>query len=307
MITHKKRVRNLDRYVPEEYRGKALRAGVPNSAEHRKRLEQIGFPPGPLAAGDAVLPAVIGPVTRFNAEGKQRVRRDLEMETAYRQVEWHWKEYHGDQHIERSDFRDVPYRRYPRELIPPASMELHVLENPEGARFVATSPIDHTEENRDLLTHAINLCLEIFGECHLVSPDLVPAVKTPIRHLNWTLLPPGKHPWDRLKGHLQPLLDRAKKGKRGVIARRLEIINEHEPGFTAVGRGGFGGYVVFGFPEKDLYVCESAWYGNATYVFDKDWEALSQLSKAQILHNDFQKDRIVHREGWEDAVRGLLR
>ena len=34
-----------------------------------------------------------------------------------------------------------------------------------------------------------------------------------------------------------------------------------------------------------IYVLESFEYGNATYVFDEDWERLSQMTKAKIAHH----------------------
>ena len=46
--------------------------------------------------------------------------------------------------------------------------------------------------------------------------------------------------------------------------------------------------------------------GNATYVFDKDWEELSKLTKAQILDEGLQRDRVIHRKGWHQRIRHLL-
>jgi hypothetical protein len=45
---------------------------------------------------------------------------------------------------------------------------------------------------------------------------------------------------------------------------------------------------------------------NATYVFEQNWERLSQLSKAEILDRDLQKDRLIHREGWPEKIHTLL-
>lgn len=70
---------------------------------------------------------------------------------------------------------------------------------------------------------------------------------------------------------------------------------------------GFSRYVVFGFPQKNLYVVESMVYGNATYMFARDWESLSRMTKAEILEGGLHEQRLVHRLGWEDEVRRLLR
>ena len=113
-------------------------------------------------------------------------------------------------------------------------------------------------------------------------------------------------PWQRLRTHVDPFVEREPPGNRPVIRARLQRINGYEPEFAAVGRAGFDGYVIFGFPEKNLYVLESVHPDNATYVFEQNWERLSQLSKAEILDRDLQKDRLIHREGWPEKIHTLL-
>ncbi len=73
-----------------------------------------------------------------------------------------------------------------------------------------------------------------------------------------------------------------------------------------MGRAGFDGYVIFGFPQKNLFVLENVHSDNATYVFEEDWAELSQMTKAQILSHDLHKDRLIHRRGWPAKVRRLL-
>ena len=51
---------------------------------------------------------------------------------------------------------------------------------------------------------------------------------------------------------------------------------------------------------------ENVIYGNATYVFEDDWEQFSQLTKAEIIQNSLVKRRIEHRSGWEAEIRRLL-
>lgn len=126
------------------------------------------------------------------------------------------------------------------------------------------------------------------------------------RRLNWDILPPGNQPWEKIKERITPIVERAKKGNQGVILRRLEFMHKAVPEFIAQGRGGFSGYVVFGFPRKNLYVLESLYYGNATYVFREQWERLSQLTKAEILIGNSQAARVIHQPGWEKEMRRLL-
>ena len=81
---------------------------VPNSL-----LKQIGFSSAPVN-GETVLPApLFGPISRYNADGRVMVHKDLPMETAYRQIEWHWTEWRGRYDSEeQSKIVDVPYKRY---------------------------------------------------------------------------------------------------------------------------------------------------------------------------------------------------
>lgn len=306
MLIQQRRIRTLERHLSEEYQGQELRVGVVGLEQHRARLQRAGFSPA-LTVGERVLPVHVGPVSRFNAEGKFVVRRDLKKEEATRMIEWHWQEFRGrDDRVEKSDFKYITYMRYPRDQIPPPSVELAILQSVPGEGSVVTDPIVYDDEHRELLIHAINLCLEHFGECRVFTRELVPVFKGKIRRLNWSVLPPGNLPWEQFREQIQPIVNAAKKGNRGVIIRRLETINAYEPQFRAVGNGGFTGYIVMGFPKLNLYVCESIRYGNATYVFEEDWERLSQMSKAQILDENLQKARIVHTQGWPEGIRRLL-
>lgn len=148
--------------------------------------------------------------------------------------------------------------------------------------------------------------LEIFGEAETLTEDLDGYVVAEIRRLNWTLLPPGEHPWPRLRSHLNAHVEKAPAGNRPVLFHRLEMVNSFGSTFTAIGQAGFAGYIVFGFPERNLYVLESLYYGNATYIFAEDWEELSRRTKAEILAGGHEEARIIHREGWESALRQLL-
>jgi hypothetical protein len=184
---------------------------------------------------------------------------------------------------------------------------LEILKDVNGRKVISTAVLEYSQLNRENVLHAINLVLEIFGECEIYNAQMVPAISLSTKRLNWRILPKGRYPWDKLRISIQPMLDRAKKGNVGVISRRLEIINNLGPEFRAVGEAGFTGYVVFGFPEKNLYILESCLYGNATYVFEERWEDLSKKTKAEILNEKLQKARIIHREGWEENIRKMLR
>ncbi len=92
-----------------------------------------------------------------------------------------------------------------------------------------------------------------------------------------------------------------------MVENRLETINNYGPTFVAIGDGGFHGYVIFGFPEHGLFLLESSFEGNATYVFGERWEALSQLTKKEILAGNLQTARVIHRAvSWHGEIRQML-
>ena len=156
------------------------------------------------------------------------------------------------------------------------------------------------------MLHVVNLFLEIFGQCEVLDSQRNPMIKAPIRNLNWDVLPQGRYPLKVLEPKLRPIIERESKGNQLVVSMRLERINGHDPEFVAVGRNGFLGYLVFGFPKKNIFVLESTQTDNATYVFGQDWETLSRMTKAEILAGNLHRDRIIHVVRWFTDIETLL-
>lgn len=302
----KRRIRKVNNYLSEFRAGDAVFVGIPVVDVAAGRLAQVGLPDPPSIGATVLPPSDLGPVSLFNAEGRYNIRRDQPMETACRQVEWHWTEWHGPDPVEQSDVVDVPYKRYPREFIPPPSIELCVRNSARGQLLITAGPFTYSPGDTALLTHVTNLILEAFGECEFYDANLMPPITAPVRRLNWEILPAGRYPWERLEPHLRSLVHQSAEGNQPVIGWRLQHIAASNPEFVAIGKAGFHGYVVFGFPDHNVFILESIFYGNATYVFGEDWEHLSQRSKAEILAGGLQRDRIIHRKGWDRQLRRWL-
>lgn len=302
MKIKQKKVVKVENYLTDFNVNDEIIIMLGNLQEHSNKLSNIGFSED-LELGERILPAIVGSVSKFNAEGKYRIRKDKPKEiVVIYQREWHWKQWDGSEH---SKIVDVERPRYPREFIPPPGVEFEIVENDEGEKLLVTDAVTYTPENLDLIKHTINLFLEIFGECEIVNEEFEQPLGN-VKILNWTILPKGKYPWEKLKESIAPVLEKAKKGKVPIIESRLEHIAKYGTEDVMVGNAGFRGYVIFGFPEKDIYIVESAYYGNATYVFDKDFEELSKLTKAEILNEELQLARIIHSNGWSVHVDGLL-
>lgn len=306
MIITGKRKHKLDKQLHSLQEGATIILGVPVSEDIQETLSKIGF--DSLAEGETVLPSPIGPICRYNAEGKEILHKDQPMETAYRQAEWTWEQWAGRYDTETmSKIVDIPYQRYPRSFIPPPSLELSIAVNSQGEKYVISKKHRLDFDNPVELLHCINVFLEIFNQCQVLTKNLDGYSINRVRQLNWHILPPGKYPWKKLEGQLRPIIEKEKEQKQVVIRHRLELIDQYDPEFVAIGRAGFAGYLIFGFPGKNLYILESLYFGNATYVFEEEWERLSRLTKAEILTGNFQKDRIIHRVQWDKQVKKLLR
>ncbi|MDD5032157.1 MAG: hypothetical protein PHR36_03905 [Patescibacteria group bacterium] len=276
-----------------------------NIDRFKDKIQKIGF--SDTQIGATVLPSIVGPVTGYNAEGKNIIHKDRPMETAYRQAEWHWTEWRGRYDTEEmSKIVDIPYKRYPRTFIFPPGVELTITENKLGEKIIITPIYTYNSQDEEFIVHVVNLILEIFGECKTFDEKFESLFKMPIKKLNWRILPSGEYPWKRLEKDLEPLIKQSERGNAGVTENRLKIINSYKPSLYAVGEAGFSGYIVMGFTERNLYLLESIYYGNATYIFEKDWRNLSKMTKAEILNKNLQKDRIIHREGWGEKIEKLL-
>lgn len=295
-ITQKK-IRSLKAY-DFLLNGKDIIVAV-DLTDHTAKAKQVGF--SSFDNGVSVLPSVIGNVTTFNAYGTAIIRKDLPKEICYRQSLWCWEQWCGrGQTQRRCKIVDIPYKRYPRTPVAPPSLQLKIAN-----QKIVTEEF-HYPKDSERLIHAVNLYLEVFGECYLLNDKLEEFSKIPVKTLNWSILPKGKNPWEIIAEHLDTLFKKNEKNKRFLFEDRLKLIKSHEPDFIAVGNAGFSGYLIFGFEKKKLYICESIWYGNAIYVFNEDWETLSQKTKAEILQANLQTERITHYANWRKKLTELL-
>lgn len=302
MLIQRSRIINLDRYLgrlaADRFHVVRDLGDVPAA-----RLSAIGFPATP-ADGDTILPAAVGSVSRFNAEGRWIVRRDQPKKSRYiRTTFWQWQTWDGEQH---EDFRDIYRDCYPRELIEPPSVQV-IYRELDGRRLIASPLLVNTPESGDHNKHVINLFLESFGGCALAAEDM--AIPPPIRarQVNWRFLPPGRYPWDRLKEHLDKTLRATASGTHLVIMDRQETLARYAPDELYVGEGGFADYIGYVFRSRGLVILESIQRDNALYVFGEGWERCSQLTKAEVISNGLHRERIVHSTGWKARLHKALR
>jgi len=306
MIIRRKRIRNLSAYIGGVPVGAEFRPVVELDYTSRKKLARIGFEASPTS-GDTILPNGIGPVSRFNADGKWQIHRDQPKEERYiRTVRWEWKQWSGrGQYKQCEDFRDIHRLCYPRSPLPAPGIELTYLE--KGAKaFIAAPAYRNQNGNHDAALHVVNLLLELFGACELAKTDLGTFSGIVVKRLNWKMLPPGKHPWARLKAHLGEVLKRSSENTQSVIFDRQETILSFEPDEQFVGAGGFSDYIAYTFKGRGLVVLESIRKGNAIYVFGLDWAQFSKLTKSEIINSKLHLARLIHTKGWKAKLGAIM-
>ena len=296
-MINKKRIRNVSNYLHAIKDGEDFFVVKEVGEVSPKKIKSIGFADG-LSNGAQVLPGIVGSVTRFNAKGGFYKFKNLPMETVYRSV--CMQDWHGNDH-----YVDVPYKRYPRKMIAPPSVELKVVDI-KGVLYFISPKMKKSEAEEENNKHVINLFLELFGSCEIFNQSYELAISNiPTKRVNWHILPEGEYPWERIL-QLAGDLSSRRVGKSKMQKHNIVTIVNYKPKEIIYGIGGFRGYLVFVFPEKNLFVMENVMYGNATYVFDDDWEQFSQLTKAEIIQNDFQKYRFEHHKGWEGYIKRIL-
>ena len=306
MIIRKRRIRNLSTYIGGIPIGSEFRPVVELDEAGRKMLTRIGFTASPTS-GDTVLPDGIGPISRFNADGKWQVHRDQPKEERYvRTVRWTWKQWAGrGQYEEHEDFCDIYRMCFPRSAISAPGVELTYLQK-GGKTYVLAPALRNLDDQRVGALHSINLLLELFGACELVKSDLSRFSGIIVKRLNWKVLPPGKHPWQRLKTHLGEVLKRSSENTQSVIFDRQETILSFDPDEQFVGTGGFSDYIAYVFKDRGLVVLESIRKGNAIYAFGLDWRRFSKLTKSEIINANLHMARLVHTKGWKTRIARLM-
>jgi len=265
------------------------------------KLISLGFSASPTE-GESIIPIPIGPYSTFNANGREIIRRDLPKISQSRMVWSTWKDWHGNSH---SGMRILSQQVYQKDLIPPPEEYITVLQSASGPMLVSR-PLNRAVDGDEKIIHVINLFLELFENMALTSVDLKPAQSLLVKRLNWRILPPGEFPFERAKNELADFLNQVKESVRPVVQARVQSVTQYKPDFVAVGVGGFGDYVVFGFQARNIYVLESPTLGNATYVFKKDWAEASALSKKEILEGSLHEVRLVHNKQWKFALRKAI-
>ena len=306
MIIKKKRINSLSclNYVES---GKKLVIALYDAIRFKNVLLKMGFSED-LTEGERILPAMLNPTMKRNAEPFYIKDKTKPKEKYFQTSWWTRREWAGrGETREVTNFVSIPRERYPRIEFEPYSVELFLEYDEQGQLVVMTDPIVKCEINEKLLINTINIFLTNFEECEVLTENFENVTHPRSIRLNWEVLPKGDYPWERMCDDLRKISEKSSKTAKKVMIDKCEYINSFHPDFRAYGKSGFSGYIIFGFSEKNIYVLESVYNNNATYVFGKNWEDLSKLTKAEILKGNLQDVRIIHNDNWKQEICDLIK
>lgn len=266
--------------------------------ENDELIKKVGF--STTNVGDTIIPLPNGKYTKLNSIGAEVKLKDLPKVPKDIMYEWTQTDWQGNKNLMLSS-RSIDV--YQTSFIEPNEEELIIVEL-ENEKYVSTRIFSFDDEH---VLELANIMLESFGEFEVYDAENNEIIVNKHKRLKWDILPKGEHPWEKVLERIQDNTKHLKKKEINVIEKRLELLHKRNPTFIASGLDSFYGYFVFAFEDIGIYILESSRFNNATYVFDDDWESFSNLSKKEILDNDYQKERIIHDKFWWTKISKLFR
>jgi hypothetical protein len=265
---------------------------------------------GGLSFPSSILPLQNrGKYSHRNKNGYEIIRRDLPTETHSRSVDVpNW----GDRSKGTHDVSWF-YEKYPREFHAPESLKIRV-ESPDNApgkdtyiiKFEIEEVLDKKSRDfKERLLKNLNILQENIGYCDVLAAGRSLKEYLETLRVSWEILPPGTR---------EETLARLTKGRtlseeeRKDVEDRYDFFQTLKPAKLVYGMSGSERYLG-ALLRDDLVVFENMEYGNAIYVMFEDWQTLSQKSRVELLSGRYGKnfERIVHRKGWKDQVRTIIK
>jgi len=287
MSINPKRIVTPQRYLYALHPDELFYVAAPLTEDDLPRLQLYGILPDKSPR----IPIPHRAMTSMNSNGKWVPLRDLPKEhrcfvRTYHLKDWQGNDLYGTYVQERLC--------YQRKLLPPTDMAF-VIEN--GVLF---SPLlKNSNEDMNCIKIAMNVFLEIIGRCEIWTAEKAPALP-PVKQVEvpWEILRAGTRDRSEWEEYVAKTVEHKSKAQQIAIRERHLHLMGLRPEFCVLGAQNFFGYVVYGFPELNLYIFESNELNNATYAFRGDWEAASKLTKMEVLAGGLQEARVYHTEQW---------
>lgn len=294
MNISKVRIINPQRYLHALHPEAQFYIAVPVAEEDLRLLMQYGINAGQPPR----IPIPRRSATCLNADGKWVPLKDQPKKSRFFVRAYHLKDWQGN-----DLFGTYVQERqcYQRKLVPPTECAFTI---EDGVLY--SELLKNNAESMERIKMVMNIALEMVGRFEIRTADKVPALP-PVKQVEvpWEILRAGTRDTEQLRSYIAKTVEKKPEAQKVAIIKRHEHLQKMRPEFVVLGMQNFFGYVVYGFPEKNLFIFESNEINNATYVFRGDWEAASRLTKMEVLSDSLQEARIYHTEQWKHNMAKL--
>lgn len=266
----------------------------------KKELNKYKLP-SRFSEGVSFLPSARGSVSRANIIGKFKRKEPQQKTTITKRISF-----------TKKNGTPVSYDRdfniWVKELVHKYNAEFIFKTNQHDQKLVLSAKLNFNDVDSIKNAHILNLFHEVLGEYEIYDQELNPAIGFTNTY-EFEILPKGTFD----DGDLDDVVEKARRyfikdeGRVTALQKRLKQIQKYNPELNGKGPNGFFGYIVFGFPEKDIILLESMYLNNATYVFKySNYESLMQLDKQKVISGGLAEKRIFHYDNWEQKIHQLL-
>lgn len=287
MKINKKRIKNIDKILS------IIDTNNFYIVSENAEIKNIGFKI--LEVGEIIIPSGIGPISKFNKDGKEEIIIPKSKEEVIYNVPYHNTDWHGNTH---SGICSRKYKRLKRKFSAPLLEKIFIKEKNKDRYILSTRLVSKTE-NKDSIKHLINLMLELNGEIEILDENNNPIMVT--KRVPWRILPPGDMPWEVYYSNIKNKITNYSKKEITSVKDRYEFIKSLNPSNIICGEGGFLGYFIAEINEN-CYICDSIFLGNAIYILENNWCEISKMTKRDIISNKLARKRIIHNGNWKEKL-----
>ncbi len=253
-----------------------------------------------LVAEDSVLPSSNnGRYSRYNREGRSVIRKDLpKVDKTF----WGEGYPYGNKKCSKVSFFYTRGVWQVEEWIPQyleIDIDVEYDKDDVFVIFEVNTIIDKYREDfeKDLL-FAMNLMQENVGRFEVYPKEVGPSELKKWEYVDWEFLPPGKADHTFVKR----FFGKKSEHKQEEILNRYNFIQSLSPERMVRGTNYFSKYFAAKF-DNGIVVLENTESGNAIYVFQRNWEEFSKLSRSDLRRmKSSEVIRIVHRGNWKKKL-----
>jgi hypothetical protein len=246
-------------------------------------------------------PASTGRWSKWNAKGREVVRRDLPK--VFRSWTTEAPNFNGNGTHPITHSREVfrKQRLYGQQIEAAVTRRDEPRDSLVGT-VLLTLQAPYDEDAEQSFLYAASLARTWFGSATAYSLDETGIAQVPDQSVSWDFLPDGTVEELR-EAVVKKFGGSAPPPEIEIMIDRLEKVQSLAPEKRLVGTSGLQRYIGYQFGD-DFVAFENPRVGNALYLLYGDWQSLSQLSRSQLLasrEGDF--DRIIHTSRWFERLR----